>query len=263
MWRAALSLAEPAWLLGWGMLLARAGGVVSLAPVLGSRSVPVVVRLWLTVLLAAVLFVLQPVQARQIDSPLQLTLALGLEFLVGLCLGLAVRLVLLAAEMAGEVVSFVSALSLAEVVSPGTRDRMPVLSQLTGLVALGVFLALDGPAQVVLALGQSLRSFPPGAFHAWSPPPQLVADLLQTTFQFGLRIAAPTVTALLASNLLLGLLTRTLPQLNIFVLGLGINSMVVLGMLALSLGALAWYTPQLLEGHLERVFWYAPGPPVP
>jgi len=87
--------------------------------------------------------------------------------------------------------------------------------------------------------------------------------VLQTTFQFGLRIAAPTVTALLASNLLLGLLTRTLPQLNIFVLGLGINSMVVLGMLALSLGALAWYTPQLLEGHLERVFWYAPGAPAP
>ncbi len=260
MWHAVLSLFEPARLLGWGLLLARAGGMLTLAPAMGSRSVPVVVRAWLAVLLAALLFVLHPPGEMAVPSSVQLTLLLGLEFLVGLCLGLAVRLVLLVAEMAGEVVSFVSALSLAEVVDPGTRDRMPVLGQLLGLVALGVFLALDGPAQLVLALAHTQKALPPGQLHTWHAPPQLVADLLQSTFQFALRIAAPTVTALLVSNLLLGLLTRTLPQLNIFILGLGINGMVALGMLALSLGALAWYMPQVLQEHVDRVFWYAPAP---
>ncbi len=239
------------WLL-WMLLLARASGLLALAPALGWQAVPVAARAGLAIALAVVMFWLHSGPWPEVASPVHLTLLVAREFLVGLCLGFAARLVLFVAEMAGEVIGFVNAMSLAEVVSPGLRTRVPVLSQLLGMVALGVFLALDGPAQVVLAMAQSLQTVPPGG-GSWLPAGQLTAALLQTSFQFALRIAAPTVTAVLASNLLLGLLTRTLPQLNIFVLGLGINALVTLALLALSLGAVAYLGPELLESHLDAV----------
>ena len=77
--------------------------------------------------------------------------------------------------------------------------------------------------------------------------------LLSQSFVLGIRAAAPTMTALLLATLVLGLVSRTLPQLNVMVLGFGINAIVTVGLLSVSLGAVVWLFQADIEPALDVV----------
>jgi flagellar biosynthetic protein FliR len=75
--------------------------------------------------------------------------------------------------------------------------------------------------------------------------------LLAQSFSLAVRAAAPVVTALLLSTLVMGLISRTLPQLNILAVGFGLNSMLAFGVLGLTLGGAAWVFQNQIESVLE------------
>jgi flagellar biosynthetic protein FliR len=116
---------------------------------------------------------------------------------------------------------------------------VPVFSEFLNLLMLSVFVVTGGHQYLLDALLQGFQQMPPGTAHI---PPSLVEALINiTTFSFamGLRMAAPIMVALLLSLVITGLISRTLPQLNILSIGFSINSTVMLGAMLLSLGVLA------------------------
>ena len=100
------------------------------------------------------------------------------------------------------------------------------------------------------ALLDTYQALPTGAGF----PPSLVeamTTLLAQSFELAVRAAAPAMTALLLATLLLGLVSRTLPQLNAMQIGFGINSFVTLGMLSISMGAVAWLFQEQIDPAFE------------
>jgi flagellar biosynthetic protein FliR len=105
---------------------------------------------------------------------------------------------------------------------------------------LAVFVAVGGHRIVTEALLETFAWVPPGHAAIGESYSQVLVGILTQSFELGIRASAPLLTALLVSNLVLGLISRTLPQINVIAVGFGLNSLLALGMLFLTIGGVAW-----------------------
>jgi flagellar biosynthetic protein FliR len=239
----------------------RIAGLVLAAPVFGSRRVPVHVRVLLAV--AAALLV-APVHGGSLthrDVNAELVLALFREALLGLVLGLALLILVAGLQAAGQLVGQMSGLSLAEVTDPDFGDSTPLIGRLYDLVASTAFVLLGGHRLVLQALLDSFRWMPPGQV-------QLAGDLLETlsqvaaqSFTLSVRVAAPVLAALLLATLVLGLIGRVLPTMNVFSIGFSLNTLLVMAVLSLSLGGAAWLFEEQATASVQAVvqLWESTG----
>jgi len=233
------------------LVLARLGGLIAVAPVLGSRHVPVRFRVLLAVFLALIVTPLQSMNHIPAPSLLDYTVLLGGEALVGLTLGLGVAVLFSGIRVAGQLISQMGGLQLADVFSPGSDESVPVVSELLYLVALAVFLTSGGHRKLVEAVLDTFQSLPLAGGISAGSLAGAVTSVLSESFALGVRAAAPIVASLLLATLVAGLLSRILPQFNTAVAGFGLNSAILLGSLGVTLGAAAWVFNSQVEPTLE------------
>ena len=108
---------------------------------------------------------------------------------------------------------------------------------------------------------QTFGTVPLGSFELTRDTVDTLIALFGESFHLGLRVAAPSMAALLLSTLVTGLISRALPQLNILALGFGINAMMTMAILSVSLGSLAWVFRNYTERALDRLFETLAVPP--
>jgi flagellar biosynthetic protein FliR len=243
------------------LLLCRVSGLVMSAPIFGSKDIPVQFRGFFCVAVAVLLLPthwhVAPVLP---NSTLQYLLLGATEVLVGLCLGVGVDVLLSGAKMAGQIISMASGESMAEIYDPQTEENAAVLGQFFATMTLLVFVCIGGHRLVLGALLDTFQALPPGA--ACRVDAALIdtlQSLLTQSFALGIRAAAPAMVALMLAALVLGLVSRTVPQLNVMALGFGLNSLVMYGMLLVSIGAAAMMFQDQLEPTLEAIVASLPG----
>jgi flagellar biosynthesis protein FliR len=236
------------------LVLARLGSLLMTLPVIGTATVPWQIRALLAVgtsLILTPLFWGQPIP--QPENLLMLGALLAREAVLGLALGLAILILLSGMQLAGQVISQTSGLSLADVANPTFETNVPLFSQILELLALAIFFLVGGHRQVIDALLRSFHWMPPGNGQL---PSELVAALTTVTaqsFEVGLRASAPAMVAILLATLVVALISRTLPHLNAVAVGLNFNSLIVLGISALTLGSAAWVFQEHLEATINSV----------
>jgi flagellar biosynthetic protein FliR len=236
------------------LVLTRVGCLLMALPVLGTSSVPPQIRALLAIgisLMLTPLYFGRPVPLP--ENLLMMGLLLAREGIVGLALGLAVMILLSGMQLAGQLISQVSGLSLADVADPNFDTTVPIFSHLLELLALAIFFLVGGHREVLAALMQSFVWMPPGQGKL---PDNLVMSLTEITahsFEVGIRASAPVMVALVIATLIVALISRTLPQLNAVAVGLNFNSMIVLGVMALCLGSAAWVFQEELGTTIEIV----------
>lgn len=218
-------------LLVFGLLLARCGGLVATAPLFGDSMVPRPVRALLTGVLALLLLPLAPAPAAAPSGLTALvTLVVG-EIAIGAAMGFLARLALLVFEMAGEMVSVQMGLAIASLIDPLQPMRTTVLARWYWLCGAMLFLMLDGHHQLLRALSASVQLAPPGQAVAYGDVARGLSVVTAGTISRALGIAAPAVGILLATTLGLGILARTVPQMNVFLVGFPVQ--IAAGMLAI------------------------------
>jgi flagellar biosynthetic protein FliR len=236
------------------LVLARVSGLVMTAPIFGGSAVPMRIRALLAFALSLLML---PVQTATPVTPLvtlpDYLLALTGELLIGLVFGLGIKILLAGIQLTGQIISQLSGLALADVFDPSFQSSVPVFSQLLLYVTLAVFVLFGGHRMVMAALLDTFRAIPPGA----GPNPASLVDatttVLAQSFVLGIRAAAPAMTALLLATLVLALISRTLPQINILAVGFGINTLVALATVLLSLGAISWAFQEEIEPVLDLI----------
>jgi flagellar biosynthetic protein FliR len=220
------------------LVLTRVGTLVASLPVLGSAGIPLQVRALLAAAIAALIAPLHfgatvPAPANLVD----LALLMGREALLGLALGAAITILLSGMQLAGQVISQMSGLSLADVVSPSSDAQVPIFSQLLELLALAIFFLTGGHRHVIDALLGSFAWMPPGSGRLPDRLPDVLASIAGHSFETGIRASAPVMVALLLAILIVALVSRTLPQLNSMTIGLNVQALVALVALACCLGS--------------------------
>ncbi len=234
------------------LVLTRVAALVFVAPLLGPFAVSWRIRAGLTVAVTALVVPLEIERATSPPENLgQFLVLAGGEALVGLMLGLGVRILFSSMQVAGQLISQMSGLQLAEVFSPAMGSSVPVFSQLLLLVSTAVFFLIGGHRQMIEALLDSFAWLPSGQAAASRSALDAVTALVSQSFILGLRIAAPAVVALLLSTLIVGFISRTLPQLNSLSLGFGINALVAVAAVGLSLGGACWIFQETLGPVLQ------------
>ena len=214
----------------WAFL--RTLAMFSSLPVLGTRTVPARVRVGLAAFIAlAAQASLPPAPAVALDSPLAFMLVLQ-QVVIGLSLGFSVRVVFAAVEFAGEVIGLKMGLNFAGFFDPVSAASSTATSRFFGTTVAWLFVVSGGHLLVIAAVAQSFVAFPVGpeplAFVHALTPQRWGAEI----FSLGLWIALPLVAMLLMVNLVLGLISRVAPQINVFSVGFPITlGMGLLGLL--------------------------------
>lgn len=242
-------------LLVFTLVLTRVSGLVMTAPIFGSTDVPVRVR----ALLAFSISVL--VLPSQWDTPvadpgtnLHYLIFLGSELIIGLTLGLGIVILFSGIQLAGQMIGRIGGMMLADVFDPSAGESVPLFSRFLYLTSLAVFLLIGGHRAVMAALLDTFSVLPPGSGTVPIHIGETFVILVTQSFSLGIRAAAPVVTALLLSTLVMGLISRTLPQLNILAVGFGANALITFGMLFFVLGAAVWVFQQQVEPTLSLLF---------
>ncbi len=228
---------------GWLALLAfpmaRILGFVGAAPVFGNNAVPR--RIKLVVGLAVTMGVMPVVTAtppEAIDSWAGI-LILFQQTLIGIAMGLVLRVVFAALDLMGEIISLQMGLSFATFFDPVAGGQTAVVGEFLTLISTLVFLSLNGHLLMIDALARSFEWLPVSATLPHRGGWMILVRFGASIFASGLLMALPIVTALLITNIALGVLTRAAPQLNLFAIGFPITLTVGFGVLLLALGHLA------------------------
>jgi flagellar biosynthesis protein FliR len=223
------------------LVLTRVSGLTMTAPIYGTSDIPAQVRALLAVALALLITPTQwHVAVSQPPTVLMYLVLIGSELLIGLCLGLGIMVLFSGAQLAGEMISYVSGMMLGDVYDPGSQSEVPIFSRLLQLVALAVFVCIGGHRVVMAGMLDTFASIPPGSGVIPNTISEAFVVLVTQSFHLAIRASIPVVTALLLSTLVMGLISRTLPQLNVLMIGFGLSSILALGVLALTIGAAAW-----------------------
>jgi len=201
----------------------RALALFSAMPVLGTRTVPMRVRIGLAGLIAfAGQASLPEMPQVPLDSPAAVALVVQ-QLVIGLSLGLAVRIVFAAVEFAGELIGLQMGLNFAGFFDPVSAASSTATARFFGTVVAWLFIVINGHLLVIAALMQSFQAFPVGpepfAFLRQMTPHQWGAEIFST----GLWIALPLLAMLLFVNLVLGMISRVASQINIFAIGFPIT----------------------------------------
>jgi flagellar biosynthetic protein FliR len=239
---------DTGWLLATLLLSARVAGATALAPVLGPTQIPRTARVMLAVTLGAMLVSALPsvtTDAAAIDSAAMLSAAMLVELFIGASLSLGFLVAYAATQVAGRTLDIQMGFSAGAALNPATQTMSPILGTLFGMVAIAVFLALDGHHVLIKALALSAERAPPGTF-TYSPDWEALVRHTGVMFTFGLALAAPVMLALLIADIALAVFARSMPMLNVFVLSFTVK--IVLGLTGLAASI------RLADGVLTSLF---------
>lgn len=212
-----------AWLAAFLWPLVRIGALIASSPVFGNPSFPRQAKIGLAVAMTLVIAPTLGDMPQVEPGSAAGLMILAQQVVIGVAMGLTVRVVFVAVEMAGNLIGLQMGLGFATFFDPVNSAQVPVVAQFLGLLFTLAFLSLNGHLLMIEVLADSFRTFPfsaqPPSAQAW----RMVADWGGEIFRSGLLLALPLIAALLIANLSIGIMTRAAPQLNIFAVGFPIT----------------------------------------
>ncbi len=221
------------------LVFARIGTMVMLLPGLGELAVPVRVRLAVALVLTAVLVPLHR-SAYTLDlkafGPVMALLVE--EILIGAVLGLTARLTISALQVAGSVVAQQLGLGFVTAVDPTQGQQGVILGNFLTMLGLVLVFAVDLHHLVIAALNDSYALFRPGEIPLLGDVAALTTQTVANAFRIGIQLSAPFLVFGLLFNLGLGVLSRLMPQMQVFFVGMPLSILVGFLILLVVVGAM-------------------------
>jgi len=208
----------------------------SFAPPFTLVTMPRMIRMMFGLGLSALLISAHP-EARLPDlHAATLLQSAARELMLGIMFVLVMQIPFAALYMIGRTIDIQAGYGLAVVIDPATRAQMPLVGTFLALLGGSAFFALDGHLSLLKLLSASLEAIPLGQ---WTMPTSLapLEQFMSVIFLMGFGLGGTVVLALFLTDLVIALLSRTVPQMNVLMLGFQVKSLVLLTVLPLSLGA--------------------------
>ncbi len=223
---------EQLWL--WLVMMVRPGAAFVVAPVFSARTLPLQVRLILALAIAMaasgrVAIVLPPEGLGSLNG---IVLVAG-EIVIGAMIGFAIQIGYAGALVAGEYIAGAMGLGFASMVDPAGGAATPVIASLLSVIALLIFVGADGHLHLIRIIVDSYSSFPPGAGIPSGDAMLSLTLFGGQVFSAGLLIALPVMSAVIFVQIIMGILSRTAPQMNLFAVGFPVAILTGLILLAM------------------------------
>jgi flagellar biosynthesis protein FliR len=208
-------------LLIWMLAMIRPGAAFLAAPIFGASAVPVQLRLVLALAvgISSAAAAKMGLPAAGIISVAGLFLIIA-EVVAGLALGFVIQIGFAASLVAGEAISNAMGLGFASMADPASGQSSPAVGQFLSMLAMFLFLSADGHLALVAIIADSYRALPPGS--AWLSFSAIygIAKFGSLAFSAGLTIALPVGFALVLVQIIMAMIARSAPTLNLFAVGM-------------------------------------------
>lgn len=222
------------------VVLARVAGFIGAIPVISSAQTPGRVKTAMVVAISLTLFPLMAGAVTDVNfAPIPFALLLVSELLLGLLLGLVARLIFTAVEFGATVIGFQMGFAAANVFDPQSQRQVALISQFQNIFAILIFLAINGHYLFLQTAIRSYQLLPPGKLNLSGEAVPYLMQLSSHMFTIGVQFSAPVLAVLLLSGLILGILARVFPQLNVFLISFPINIGTAFIVIALTLNMLS------------------------
>jgi flagellar biosynthetic protein FliR len=238
------------------LVFTRFAGMLATAPLISTFPIPMQIKAGLAVLSA---FIVYPIVAQKINfaAPhdlFSLSILLFKEMAVGLLIGFTVSLIFTAVEIGGQILSIQMGLAIANALDPVTKQHTPVVGQFYLFIAGIVFINLNGTQWLYSTLYDSFTSIPVGMDFSFSP--HLTQQLLLFTgqlFLIAFSIIIPIFSVLFIKTILMGIVSKILPQMNIFMVALPLQIYVGLALVLLLMQPTTIYIGNLFNTLLQNI----------
>lgn len=245
-----------AWIAAFIFPLARILAFIATAPLWSSAGIPRRTRLILAIAITTAISPGLPSMPTVQPASLAGLWILLQQMLIGIGMGFAAKIVFTAFDLAGEFIGSQMGLGFATFYDPLNSAQTPVIAEFIGLLALLLFLSLNGHLIYIATLAQSFSAIPVGENPLGAASWLNLVELGGKIFSAGLLIALPIIVALTITNVALAVLTRAAPQLNLFALGFPITLIGGFLMLAVSLDYLASPMQSIFEFALSAMLGF-------
>ncbi len=240
------------------LVFVRISTVIALVPIFGSYQIPAQIKVAISLTLAIIL--LPVIMAAKPQIPGSFTVALFMilaikEAMVGLAIGFVTQLIFTAIQLAGQLVDTEMGFGFVEVADPFTEEPITVLGQFQIIIFTILFLTFNGHYFLLLAVEKSFQIIPlfsahiPGGREAMH-----ITGLIANVFVLALRFAAPIFVTLILTEMALGVVARTVPQINIFFVGMPLKIVLGLSAMILALPMLATLFKKSYEVLIQDVW---------
>lgn len=235
-----------AWVVTILIPLVRILGFVAIAPFFGNQAISMPIKVAMGILIAMMIAPAAPTMPTVDLLSLRGILIIAEQMIIGLAIGLMMQVIFSAIEMAGQISGMTMGFGFATNYDPQSAGTTIVISQLMGILALLVFLSMNGHLIMIAGLLESFYAFPVTA------EPRMIDGMTiaiwgTKLFSIALQLSLPIVATLLITNLALGILTKSSPQLNIFGIGFPITLCVGFVVIMLMLPTMAAPYQYILE----------------
>lgn len=238
------------------LIFVRFGGLFLTTPLFSNEMVPNQVKAGLSVLCSIIMFPI--VYANGVIEfppvPLGVVLQVANEILVGIIIGFIALTTFAAFQVAGQFIDLSLGFSMVNVIDPFLGEDAPLMGQFKNLLALMVLLAIDGHHQFFRALITSFQVIP-------ITKPILSTHLLEYIFRIGgdlflvgLRISLPIVATIFIVDFVFGFIARTVPQMNIFILGFPVKILIGFLLIFLSLPFVVQLITEVIQMMNQQIF---------
>ena len=228
------------------MVFARTGALLMTIPPFESRNIPVLFKIGLAISVSALLFPFVPMDGYRMQTN-ALSFGMGVigEVTLGFLVGLMIQLLFAGIQLGGQLAGFQIGLAIANVMDPARGGQIPILSQFNHLLAILLFMAINAHHGFIQAVVESFHLVPPLQV-AFSPASiELLLELAGRMFLIAIKIGAPVIVALILTSVVLGLMARTVPHMQVFIVGIPLKILIGLLFIGFSLPYLAAYITQM------------------
>lgn len=234
---------NPAEFTAFVLILVRVSLIMFMAPIFGSNLLAANVKIALSLTMSFVLF--QTIKVDGSVFPVEIYSFVPLllsELFVGMTIALMIRLILEAVQLAGQYIGYQMGFAIVNVVNPQTGTQASVLSQISYIIALLIFLAVNGHYMVIRAMVESFELAPPGHVIFHQTVYHEMLESVSRMFVVAVKIGAPALSILFCTKVSMGIIAKTVPQMN--VLFVGMPMYIIIGLVVFSF-SLAFFVPIL------------------
>lgn len=231
------------------LVFLRFGAILMSIPIFGGKNIPVVFRAGLAFSLSIILFPILKLESLPYTFEV-LPFGIGVlsEIMLGVSIGLSVNLIFAGVQLAGQLIGYQMGFAIANVMDPQTGNQGSIIAGFQNMTALLLFLALNAHHWLLRAVADSFKLVPICDFNITGSVVEHLMNLACNMFIIALKVAAPVMAALLITSVCLGLIARTVPRMNVFLVGMPLKIALGLMFLAFSIPYLASFLNEIFRG---------------
>lgn len=215
------------------LLFIRVSGLLFVSTVFGRQNVPGTLKIGLSFFLSYLLMIAYPPEAVEYNNMWGYASMAVRELVFGIILGYATTVFFSATFVAGQIIDMQSGFSMVNVLDPNSNTQVPITGNMLNIIMTMCFIAMNGHRRLVWIMAGTLERVPVGMVHIDAQMATTVIQMFIYAFVLGISIAMPSIAAGVCTEVALGVMIRTVPQMNMYVVGIPIK--IIIGFVIIGL----------------------------